>query len=107
MYKLVDLIKANDNIHKYKVILKNTKTGREKTVKFGRKGYMDYTLYNEKGTKVEADKHKLNYLKRHSKMGEDYTASGVDTAGFWAKWLLWNLPTIKESLDDIIKRFNI
>jgi hypothetical protein len=31
--------------------------------------------------------------------------SGIDTAGFWSRWLLWNKPTIKESYDDIKRRF--
>jgi hypothetical protein len=107
MFKLIDLVEARDGIHKYKVILMNKETGRQKTVKFGRKGYMDYTLYNQKGSKKEADKHKLNYLKRHSKMGEDWSATGSDSAGFYARWILWNLPTLKESLEDTIKRFNL
>ena len=38
-------------------------------------------------------------------MGENRTKSGIDTAGFWARWLLWNKPTIEVSYNDIKKRF--
>jgi hypothetical protein len=28
------------------------------------------------------------------------------TAGFWSRWVLWNKPTITESIKDIQKRFS-
>ena len=31
--------------------------------------------------------------------------SGVKTAGFWSKNVLWNKPTLKSSVDDINKKF--
>ena len=27
--------------------------------------------------------------------------SGIDASGFWSRWKLWNLPTIKNSYNDI------
>jgi hypothetical protein len=68
-----------------------------KTVSFGATGYSDYTKHKDKDRK-EA------YIARHKK-NEDWTKSGVKTAGFWSKNLLWAKPTLKASIDDINKRF--
>ena len=32
---------------------------------------------------------------------EVWSKSGIDTGGFWSRWLLWNLPNIKQSLEKI------
>ena len=63
------------------------------------------------GQKMASDstKHKHTYRKeaysaRH-KNNENWGASGVTTAGFWSANLLWNKPTLKESFDDINKKF--
>jgi hypothetical protein len=52
------------------------------------------------------DYRKANYIRRH-KEREDWTKQGIMTAGFWSRYLLWNKPTLKESLEDIKKRFDI
>ena len=39
------------------------------------------------------------------KNNEDWNKSGTKTAGFYSKHVLWNKPTLKESIDDINKRF--
>lgn len=43
---------------------------------------------------------------RH-KVREDWTKSGIKTAGFWAKNILWNQDTIAGSIRDTERRFNI
>jgi len=95
-FEFLSLKKAEGD-KKYEVKLKNKKTGREKTVKFGAKGYTDYTLSKDK-------EQKERYIKRHEKR-EDWTKSGVGTAGFWAKGILWNKPTISASLADIKSKY--
>ena len=35
---------------------------------------------------------------------EHWGKDGVQSAGFWARYLLWNKTTIKSSVDDINKR---
>ena len=57
-------------------------------------------------TKHKDEARKQRYINRH-KNNEIWSKSGVDTAGFWSRWLLWNKPTIKESYTDIKRRFNI
>lgn len=97
MYDLVELVKLEDDKKKYKVVLLNTRTGRTKTVKFGQAGAGDYTITKD-------EKKKEAYLRRH-KSREDWTITGIDTAGFWSRYLLWNKKTISASLKDIIERF--
>jgi hypothetical protein len=84
---------AYDGKHKYYII-----TNDNKKVYFGASGYEHYTIHKN-------PKRKELYIKRHSKMNENWTKSGINTAGFWSRWLLWNKPTIKESYEDIKKRF--
>mgnify|MGYP003681829816 CR=1 FL=1 len=47
-----------------------------------------------------------NSTRKHKK-NEDWTKSGLHSSGFWARWILWNLPTISESIKDVEKRFKI
>lgn len=102
VYTFVKMTKASDGKYKYIVELLNTETKRSKTIKFGASGMKDYTLYQREG-KDEAEKRKSAYIARHSKT-ENWGKSGVDTAGFWSRWILWNLPTITASLADAKKR---
>ena len=74
-------------------------TPEDKKIHFGAKNYEDYTQH---GNPVR----KAAYIKRHSN-NENWYRSGINTAGFWARWLLWNLPTIEESAKDIERRFGI
>ena len=83
---------ANDGKHKYYII-----TNSEKTIKFGAAGMSDFTKHKDEARKQR-------YLNRHKK-SENWGKSGIDTAGFWSRWLLWNKPTIRESYDDIKQRF--
>ena len=66
---------------------------------FGASGYSDFTIHKD-------EQRKQRYIDRH-KNNENWSKSGIDTAGFWSRWLLWNKPTIKESYIDIKRRFNI
>lgn len=101
-YTFVKMTKATDGKHKYAVELLNTESKRTKTIKFGAAGMKDFTLYQKEG-KQEAEKHKAAYIARHSKT-EDWSKSGVDTAGWWSRWVLWNLPSVSASLADAKKR---
>jgi hypothetical protein len=104
-YEFIKLVKLSGDKKKYKAVLKNKETGREKSVKFGATGMMDYTKYYKKDGKEVADMKKKAYIARHSKAGEDWTASGKDTAGFFSKHILWSEPTIEASLSKMIKKF--
>jgi hypothetical protein len=77
--------------HKWKITIDG------KVIRFGARGYTDYTLGATK-------KQKENYIKRHESK-EDWSENGIYTAGFWSRWLLWNKPTITDSIKDIERRF--
>jgi hypothetical protein len=83
---------ANDGKQKYYII---TKSGRK--VLFGAVGYSDFTKHKD-------EDRKQRYISRH-KNNENWTKSGIDSAGFWSRYLLWNKPTINESYKDIKNRF--
>ena len=67
----------------------------EKTIHFGAKGYQDFTTHKD-------PKRKERYLARH-KERENWTKP--DTAGFYARWVFWNKPTLADSVRDMNQRF--
>ena len=69
----------------------------DKTVHFGATGYHDFTTSKD-------EKRKASYLARH-KTAEDWTLAGIESAGFWARWVLWNKPSLSASIKDINQRF--
>ena len=66
---------------------------------FGASGYSDSTIHKD-------EQRKQRYINRH-KTNENWLKSGIDTAGFGSRWLLWNKPSIKDSYMDIKRRFKI
>jgi len=87
---------------KHKVCFKSTtKRGptvqKTKCVSFGDRRYKDYTQHKD-------PKRKAAYLKRHRKR-ENWRDK--KTAGFWAKHLLWNKPSLKASMKDVEKRMRL
>ena len=68
------------------------------TVHFGAMGYQDFTQHGD-------EKRKAAYLQRHEAR-ETWTMKGVESAGFWARWMLWNKPSIAQSIADINRRFS-
>lgn len=70
--------------HKYQVTL--TRGSGAKTVHFGARGYADYTTHRDPARM-------RRYLARHHAR-EDWTRAGIETPGFWARWLLWSEPSL-------------
>jgi hypothetical protein len=92
--KTVYLYKSPRVEKKFRAELDN---GRK--VDFGAVGYSDYTIHKD------YDRMKL-YEIRHKKR-ENWTKTGIASAGFWSKWLLWNKPSLPASIKDTEKRFGI
>ena len=67
----------------------------KKTVHFGAAGASDYTKHKDK-------ERKERYLARHEN-NEQW--NNPLTAGFYATNILWNKPTITESIRDTNRRF--
>ena len=104
-YNLLKVVKLKTGKKKYKAVIFNTETQRENTILFGAKGFGDYPQYVKELGIEEANKKKSAYIARHSKAGEDWTASGVDTAGFWAYHLLWSETTVEKALREIKRKY--
>jgi hypothetical protein len=68
-----------------------------RVVHFGAAGMSDYTKHQD-------PERKRRYLARHRER-EDWTRSGVETPGFYAKHVLWNKPSIKQSVADLNRRY--
>ena len=74
-------------------------TKAEKKVYFGQAGASDFTIHKD-------EERKQRYIDRHKKNeAKFWNKSGIDTPSFWALHLLWNKSSIKESYEDIKKRF--
>ena len=67
----------------------------KKTIPFGASGMSDYTKHKD----IER---KNRYINRHKK-NENW--NDPLTAGFYSKNILWNKPTLNESIKDINKTF--
>jgi hypothetical protein len=72
-------------------------TEGKRKVDFGASGYEDYTIHKDA-------ERKRRYILRH-KARENW--DNPETAGFWSRWLLWNLPTLHESAQDIERRYGL
>ena len=67
-----------------------------KTTHFGQAGADDYTITKNK-------EQRDRYRTRHKK---DLDTKDPTKAGYLSWFILWNKPTIKESIKDYKKRFN-
>lgn len=68
-----------------------------KKIHFGQEGASDFTKHGD-------NERKERYINRHRKR-ENW--DDINTAGFWSKNLLWNKKTLKDSINDINKKYNI
>ena len=88
---IVEIVKSKKPNKKFDAVIDKTKT-----VSFGQKGYSDFTIHKDEDRRER-------YIKRHktNKNWNDPT-----TAGFYSRWVLWNKPTMKESITDLNKKFS-
>lgn len=98
MTKIIAYLQSGTGTKKYKVTVIKP-DGTKKTLQFGAKGYSDFTKHKD-------NERKKRYEIRH-KSRENWTKSGITTAGFWAKWILWNKPSLEKSISSTSKKFNI
>jgi hypothetical protein len=89
------LIKSPNPVKKWRIVFEDGSH-----VDFGQRGYSDFTKHKNPA------RMRL-YLQRHGRMGETWTRKGLETAGFWSRWLLWSKPTIQEAKSLIHKKFGV
>jgi hypothetical protein len=87
---IIRLVEAKDGKHKWIAIFEDGKK-----TKFGAYGASDYTIHKDKERR---DRYRL----RHKK---DLETNDPYRAGYLSYYILWNLPTIEESVKDYNKRF--
>ena len=92
------LSKSSNNINKFMISI-NKGEGRTKTIHFGAKGYSDYTIHKD-------SERMKRYISRH-KSKENWTKSGIDTKGFWSRWLLWSENNINKAIKKINQKFGV
>jgi len=90
----IKLEKLTRGPKKFKVTLENGKK-----VYFGARGYSDYTLHKD-------PERMKRYIVRHRKR-EDWTKGGINTAGFWSRWLLWSKPKLINAIRFIENKFRV
>jgi hypothetical protein len=89
---MVKFYEADDGIHKLVAVFDD---GEE--VSFGAYGYEDFTTHGD-------NRRKKLYLARHRKR-ENW--NDPKTAGALSRWILWNKPTLKESIKSYINKFDM
>ena len=92
------LHKSDKPAKKYYVEFENPDSKKSKRIYFGAAGFPDFILSGGD------EERKKRYIARHKR--EDWS-SPYAGAGFWARWILWNKPTLQSSINDTKERFNI
>jgi hypothetical protein len=99
MTKTKAYLKKSSKPGKKYTVQVGTPDGRVRTIHFGAAGMSDYTKHKD-------PERKQRYISRH-KARENWSKSGVTTAGFWSRWLLWGEPTIQKSKNVIRTKFDV
>ena len=96
MPKLVSITRSDAKGKKWKAVF-DLGDGKKKTTQFGAKGYSDFTINKD-------EERKKRYLDRH-RARENW--NDYKSAGSLSRFILWNKPTIKASIADYKKKFNL
>ena len=99
MSKTVVYFRKSTNPKKKYMVTIYDKTNSIKTIHYGASGYSDYTKHK--------DKERMKRYENRHRSSENWSKSGIKTAGFWSKWILWNKTSISASIRDTSSRFNI
>ena len=93
--KLITIQKSTLANKKYMAIFEED--GKNIVRHFGAKGMSDYTINKDPARRDL-------YLKRHEAR-ENW--NDPKTAGALSRWILWNKPSLSESITDFKRRFNL
>ena len=89
---IIKLKKSSRKDKKYMAIFEDGKK-----VHFGAKGYSDFTKHKD-------PERKERYIARH-RINEDW--EDIKTQGTWSRWILWNKPTLVDSIRDMEDKFGV
>ena len=85
---------SNNQNKKIKVVIDDTKNNNKKTLHFGDSRYQDFTKHKD-------PERKKTYLSRH----KNDKINNPNYAGFYSTNLLWNKPTLKESIQATNRKY--
>ena len=91
------IIKKSTKPKKKLMAVFTKENGKTKTTHFGAGGMSDFTINKD-------PKRKELYSKRHKK-NENWDSPM--TAGALSRWILWNKPNLKDSINDYKRRFKL
>lgn len=95
MIELIQLIKLNSGKKKYKAIFNIN--GKKKSTTFGARGYSDYTIHKDINRRNR-------YIARHL---VDLKTKDPTRAGYLSMYIIWNYPTVEQSVVDYKKRLKV
>jgi len=93
----VDILKSTKKGKKLMAIFYDENNDKIKIIHFGAAGFSDFTIHKD-------EKRKQRYIERH-KVKEKW--NDPMTAGSLAVHILWNKKTLKSSIKDFKKKFNL
>jgi len=99
MWYKVEITKS-DRDKKFKAYFTDENNKKHKTIHFGAKGMSDYTKHKDK-------KRKERYIARHNPKYTNENWSVPDTPGSLSRWILWNKPSLDESIKDYKNRYKL
>ena len=120
MLMKITLLPSPRKYKKYRVIFPDGKK-----IDFGQRGYSDFTLHMDpyrmrryvqrhggvipRSTLEEQNPLKVirSMLRVTKSDKEIWSRSGIYTAGFWSRWLLWSHPTIHGAIQIIEEKFGL
>ena len=88
---IIEISRSDKPKKKYKAKIDN------KAIHFGHSDYEDYTTNKD-------PVRKQRYLDRH-KGNENWGRSGIDTAGFYSRHILWDKKSIEASVSDLNSKY--
>ena len=91
------IIKKSTNPNKKLMAIFTFNNNKTKTTHFGAAGMSDYTIHKDKDRKQR-------YINRHRKR-ENW--NDTISAGALSRWILWNKPSLKDSIQSYKTKFNI
>lgn len=94
------VISKSDRDKKYKAVFTSKDGKKKKTLHFGAKGMSDFTKHKD-------PKRKARYLARHNPKNTNENWSIADTPASLSRWILWNKPSLDESIKDYKRKFKL
>lgn len=95
-YKLLYIRRSKRADKKFVAVFEHKQTKRTRTTHFGARAYSDYTIHKDPDRKAR-------YIARHNNGTEDW--QDPTSAGALSLWILWNKPTLRESIASYKRHF--